>query len=224
VPGLFAAGECAGGLHGANRLGGNSLSDLLVFGRRAGLGVVEYVEGSTHGTEIEEREIRTEISRVLEPLEKQEGDESPYLMQQELQEAMMEHANLMRDEDSLREGLEKVLALKARLPNVGVGGTRLFNPGWHTAQDIRYLIQISEIILRTALERKERRGAQWRLDFDGPDEELGKINFIVKKDQQGEVGIERREIPPMPEHLSSLIEGKVADMAGGERRGAESQF
>jgi succinate dehydrogenase / fumarate reductase, flavoprotein subunit len=224
VPGLFAAGECSGGLHGANRLGGNSLSDLLVFGRRAGLGVVEYVEQSTHGTEVEESEIRTEISRVLEPLEKEGEGESPYLMQQELQEAMMEHANLMRNEDSLKEGLEKILALKDRLPNVKVGGTRLFNPGWHTAQDIRYLIQISEIILRTALERKERRGAQWRLDFDGPDEELGKINFIVKKDPQGEIRIERREIPPMPEHLAALIEDKVADMAGGERRGAESQF
>jgi succinate dehydrogenase / fumarate reductase flavoprotein subunit len=210
VPGLFAAGECAGGLHGANRLGGNSLSDLLVFGRRAGLGVAEYVEQSTHGTEIEEREIRTEIERVLEPLEKTEGDESPYLMQQELQAAMMEHANLMRNEGSLKEGLGKVLALKDRLWNVKVGGTRLFNPGWHTAQDIRYLIQISEIILRTALERKERRGAQWRLDYDGPDEELGKINFIVKKGPQGEIGIERREIPPMPEHLASLFEEEKA--------------
>jgi succinate dehydrogenase / fumarate reductase flavoprotein subunit len=210
VPGLFAAGECAGGLHGANRLGGNSLSDLLVFGRRAGLGVVEYVEGSTHGTEIEEREIRTEISRVLEPLEKPEGDESPYLMQQELQAAMMEHANLMRNEESLKEGLGKVLALKDRLGNIKVGGTRLFNPGWHTAQDIRYLIQISEIILRTALERKERRGAQWRLDYDGPDEELGKINFIVTKNEQGEVGIERREIQPMPEHLAALFEEEKA--------------
>ena len=224
VPGLFAAGECSGGLHGANRLGGNSLSDLLVFGRRAGMGVVEYVEQNLHGTEIEERKIRTEISRVLEPLEKEGEGENPYFMQQELQEAMMEHANLMRNEDSLKEGLGKVLALKDRLPNVKVEGTRLFNPGWHTAQDIRYLIQISEIILRTALERKERRGAQWRLDFDGPDEELGKINFIVKKDQQGEIGIDRREITPMPEHLTSLLEGKVADMAGGERRGAESQF
>ena len=224
VPGLFAAGECSGGLHGANRLGGNSLSDLLVFGRRAGLGVVEYAEQSANGTEVEESDIRTEISRVLEPLEKEGEGESPYLMQQELQEAMMEHANLMRNEDSLKEGLEKILALKDRLPNVNVGGTRLFNPGWHTAQDIRYLIQISEIILRTALERKERRGAQWRLDFDGPDEELGKINFIVRKGPQGEISIERREIPPMAEHLAALIEGKVADMAGGERRGAESQF
>jgi len=212
VPGLFAAGECGGGLHGANRLGGNSLSDLLVFGRRAGLGVAEYVEQSSHGTEIEEREIRTEISRVLEPLEKPEGDndESPYLMQQELQETMMVHANLMRNEESLKEGLGKILALKDRLENVKVGGTRLFNPGWHTAQDIRYLIQISEIILRTALERKERRGAQWRLDYDGPDEELGRINFIVTKNEQGEVGIERREIPPMPEHLAALFEEEKA--------------
>jgi succinate dehydrogenase / fumarate reductase, flavoprotein subunit len=210
VPGLFAAGECAGGLHGANRLGGNSLSDLLVFGRRAGLGVAGYVEQSSHGTEIEERELRTEIERVLEPLEKPEGDESPYLMQQELQAAMMEHANLMRNEGSLKEGLGKVLALKDRLGYIKVGGTRLFNPGWHTAQDIRYLIQISEIILRTALERKERRGAQWRLDYDGPDEELGKINFIVTKNDQGEVGIERREVQPLPEHLASLFEEEKA--------------
>ncbi len=210
VPGLFAAGECAGGLHGANRLGGNSLSDLLVFGRRAGLGVAGYVEQSSHGTEIGEREIRTEIERVLEPLEKPEGDESPYLMQQELQAAMMEHANLMRNEGSLKEGLRKVLALKDRLGYIKVGGTRLFNPGWHTAQDIRYLIQISEIILRTALERKERRGAQWRLDYDGPDEELGKINFIVTTNDQGEVGIERREVQPLPEHLASLFEEEKA--------------
>ena len=224
VPGLFAAGEVAGGLHGANRLGGNSLSDLLVFGRRAGEGAAAYIEESTHSTSVEESEVLTEIRRVLEPLEKKVEGESPYLIQQELQEAMMEHANLMRDEDSLKEGLGKVLALKDRLPQVSVPGSRLFNPGWHTAQDVRYLVQISEIIIRTALERKERRGAQWRLDFDGPDEELGKINFIVKKDEQGEIGIERREIPPMPEHLAELIEGNVVDMAGGEKRGAESQF
>jgi succinate dehydrogenase / fumarate reductase, flavoprotein subunit len=210
VPGLFAAGEVAGGLHGANRLGGNSLSDLLVFGRRAGEGASDYVEQSAHSTEIEEQEILTEIGRVLEPLEKRGDGESPYLIQQELQAAMMEHANLMRDGDSLKEGLGKILALKDRLPRVSVPGSRLFNPGWHTAQDVRYLVQISEIILRTALERKERRGAQWRLDYDGPDDELGAINFIVSKDGQGEVGIERREIPPMPEHLAKLVEEEKA--------------
>jgi len=210
VPGLFAAGEVAGGLHGANRLGGNSLSDLLVFGRRAGEGASEYVQQSTHSSEIEEQELLTEIGRVLEPLEKKGEGESPYLIQQELQVAMMEHANLMRDGDSLQEGLGKILALKDRLPQISVPGSRLFNPGWHTAQDVRYLVQISEIILRTALERKERRGAQWRLDYDGPDEELGAINFIVSKDEQGEVGIERREIPPMPEHLAKLVEEEKA--------------
>jgi succinate dehydrogenase / fumarate reductase flavoprotein subunit len=224
VPGLFAAGEVAGGLHGANRLGGNSLSDLLVFGRRAGEGAAAYIVESTHSSDIDEIEVMTEIGRVLEPLEKGQGGESPYLIQQELQEAMMEHANLMREEDSLKEGLGKVLALKDRLPQISVPGSRLFNPGWHTAQDVRYLVQISEIIIRTALERKERRGAQWRLDFDGPDDELGKINFIVKKDEQGEVGIERREIPPMPDRLRELVEDKVPDMAGGEKRGPESQF
>jgi succinate dehydrogenase / fumarate reductase flavoprotein subunit len=210
VPGLFAAGEVAGGLHGANRLGGNSLSDLLVFGRRAGEGASEYVQQSTHSSDIEEQELLTEIGRVLEPLEKRGDGESPYLIQQELQVAMMEHANLMRDGDSLKEGLGKILALKDRLPQVSVPGSRLFNPGWHTAQDVKYLVQISEIILRTALERKERRGAQWRLDYDGPDEELGGINFIVSKDGQGEIGIERREIPPMPEHLAKLVEEEKA--------------
>jgi succinate dehydrogenase / fumarate reductase flavoprotein subunit len=210
VPGLFAAGEVAGGLHGANRLGGNSLSDLLVFGRRAGEGASEYVQQGTHSSDIEEQELLTEIGRVLEPLEKRGDGESPYLIQQELQVTMMEHANLMRDEDSLQEGLGKILALKDRLPQVSVPGSRLFNPGWHTAQDVRYLVQISEIILRTALERKERRGAQWRLDYDGPDEELGGINFIVSKDEQGEIGIERREIPPMPEHLAKLVEEEKA--------------
>jgi succinate dehydrogenase / fumarate reductase, flavoprotein subunit len=210
VPGLFAAGEVAGGLHGANRLGGNSLSDLLVFGRRAGEGAAAYIEESVHLADIDEGEVLHEIGRVLEPLDRKEEGESPYLIQQKLQEAMMEHANLMRDEESLKEGLDKVLALKDRLPQISVPGSRLFNPGWHTAQDVRYLIQISEIIIRTALERKERRGAQWRLDFDGPDEELGKINFIVKKDEQGEIGIERREIPPMPEHLASLLEEEKA--------------
>ena len=210
VPGLFAAGEVAGGLHGANRLGGNSLSDLLVFGRRAGEGAAAYIEESVHSADIDEADVLHEIGRVLEPLEKKEEGESPYLIQQQLQETMMEHANLMRDEESLKEGLGKVIALKERLPQISVPGSRLFNPGWHTAQDVRYLVQISEIIIRTALERKERRGAQWRLDFDGPDEELGKINFIVKKDEQGEVGIERREIPPMPEHLASLLEEEKA--------------
>ncbi len=210
VPGLFAAGEVAGGLHGANRLGGNSLSDLLVFGKRAGDGASDFVEQSTHSADIEEAEVQTEIQRVLQPLEHGHGEESPYLMQQELQEAMMEHANLMRNEESLKEGLGKILGLKDRLESVNVPGSRLFNPGWHTAQDIRYLVQISEIIIRTALERKERRGAQWRLDFDGPDEELGKLNFIVKKDSQGEVGIERREITPMPDHLARLFQEEGA--------------
>ncbi len=118
----------------------------------------------------------------------------------------MEHANLMRIEESLKEGLDKVLALKDRLPDVKVHGSTLFNPGWHTAEDIRHLIHVSELILKSALERKEQRGAQWRLDYEGQDEELGNINFIVKKDEQGEASIEKQEISPMPEHLANLFE------------------
>lgn len=124
VDGLFAAGECAGGLHGANRLGGNSLSDLLVFGRRAGLGAIEYVENTTHGADVSEEDVQAEIRRVLDPMERppSDKDESPYLLQSELQDVMMEHANLVRDEDGLKEGLGKVLAIKDRVPNVKVGG------------------------------------------------------------------------------------------------------
>ncbi|CAN5602292.1 fumarate reductase/succinate dehydrogenase flavoprotein subunit [soil metagenome] len=206
VEGLFAAGEVAGGLHGANRLGGNSLSDLLVFGKRAGDGAADYVEQSTHSADIEEGVLQTELQRILEPLAKKDEGESPYLLQQELQEAMMEHANMMRNEDSLKEGLEKVLSLKERMENISVPGSRLFNPGWHTAQDVLYLVTISEIILRTALERREQRGAQWRLDYEGQDEELGKINFIVSKDQQGEVGMEKREVEQMPRELAEMFE------------------
>jgi len=227
VPGLFAAGEVAGGLHGANRLGGNSLSDLLVFGRRAGEGAAVYVKSNGYSTEIDSSQLETEKQRVLEPLERQEG-ENPYELQQQVQEAMMEHANLMRNEDSLQEGLEKILEVKERVPNVKAQGSTLFNPGWHASQDIRYLTQISEIILRTALERTERRGAQWRLDYDGPSDELGKINFIVTKGEQGEIDIERREITPMPEHLSRLFDeggdAQVPDKHGGEKEGKESQF
>ena len=227
VPGLFAAGECSGGLHGANRLGGNSLSDLLVFGRRAGEGATEYVKSNGYSTEIDSSQIDTEKQRVLEPLERQDG-ENPYELQQQVQEAMMEHANLMRNEESLQEGLEKILEIKERVPNVKAQGSTLFNPGWHASQDIRYLTQISEIILRTALERKERRGAQWRLDYDGPSDELGKINFIVTKGEQGEIDIARREITPMPEHLSRLFDeegdAQVSDEHGGEEEGKESQF
>jgi succinate dehydrogenase flavoprotein subunit len=217
VPGLFAAGECAGGLHGANRLGGNSLSDLLVFGRRAGEGAAEYVKSNNHSMEIETNEIEDAKRQMLEPLERPESDdnENPFMIQKDLQAAMMDHANMMRIEESLQEGLEKVLALKDRLPNVRVQGSTLFNPGWHAAQDVYYMTQASEIILRCALERKEQRGAQWRLDYEGQDEELGKVNFIVKKDQQGEVSIEKREITPMPEHLVELFgeEEMVGDQA-----------
>ena len=143
---------------------GNSLSDLLVFGRRAGEGAAAYIEESVHSAEIDEGEVLHEIGRVLEPLEKQGEGESPYLIQQELQEAMMEHANLMRDGDSLKEGLGKILALKDRLPQISVG-SRLFNPLAH-GQDVRYLVQISHH--QDGLERKERRGAQWRLTSTVP--------------------------------------------------------
>jgi succinate dehydrogenase / fumarate reductase flavoprotein subunit len=215
VPGLFAAGEVAGGLHGANRLGGNSLSDLVVFGRRAGMGAAEYVQSDEPSAEVGDEVLSTEKSRVLKAFDGPEGGENPYRIQQELQDIMQEHADIMRTEETLKEGLQKLRKLKERVPNVRIEGSRMYNPGWHTALDIQFMLQVSEIIFIAAIERREQRGAQWRLDYEGLNEELGKVNFIVKRGANGEATIEPREIPPMPEHLTQVFEREKAATAGG---------
>lgn len=206
VEGLFAAGEVAGGLHGANRLGGNSLADLLVFGRRAGEGAADYAASNTFKPEPDLQEVEEEKRRLLAPFENPDGSESPYVIQEDLREVMQEHASLVRTGESLQEGLNKVRALQERLPGVRVEGSRLYNPGWHTAQDIRFMLKVSEIILNCAIERRESRGAQYRLDHRKKDEELGRVNFVVKK-TDGAVEVDTREVQPLPERLARLFKG-----------------
>jgi succinate dehydrogenase / fumarate reductase flavoprotein subunit len=205
LPGLFAAGECAGGLHGANRLGGNSLTDILVFGKRAGDGAVQFAQ-SVHGANAAREEIEEEMATMLAPLKAVSG-ENPYTLAQELQEAMQKGAMIERTEHDLLECLDKVMELQRRARNLRVEGDRCYNPGWHTARDLQFTLKISEIIVRCALERKESRGAQWRSDYPGLSEEWGKKNLVAVKEGDS-VKIIARPLPEMPAHLKAIIEEK----------------
>jgi succinate dehydrogenase / fumarate reductase flavoprotein subunit len=206
IPGLFAAGESAAGLHGANRLGGNSLSDILVFGKRAGDGAVAFAKTvKTHG-EFDKAQVEEEAAVLLSPFSSA-GKENPYQITSELQEAMQKGAMIAKDEKGLTEALNSVLGLQERAKNIHVDGDRAFNPGWHAARDIRYMLKTSEIIVRCALERKESRGAQWRLDYPDKDPYWGKHNLIAKKDGDKTV-IEPRPLPEMPADLAALFEKK----------------
>ena len=205
VPGLYTAGESAAGLHGANRLGGNSLSDILVFGKRAGDAAAAYSQTVSLGA-VDRDQIAAESALMLSPFESG-GNENPYTLTQELQEAMQKGAMIARTEAGLTECLQTILDLQARAKNLCIQGSRLFNPGWHGARDIRFMLKTSEIIVRCALARRESRGAQWRLDFPDKDPEWGKQNLITVKDGDA-VKITPRPLPPMPPHLAALFEEK----------------
>ena len=205
VPGLYTAGESAGGLHGANRLGGNSLSDILVFGKRAGDAAAAYSQTVSLGA-IGKDQIAEESALLLSPFESG-GGENPYALTAELQEAMQKGAMIARTEEGLTACLTTILELQARAKNICIQGSRLFNPGWHGARDIRFMLKTSEVIVRCALARKESRGAQWRLDFPEKDPEWAKLNLITVKDGDA-VKITPRALPPMPTHLAALFEEK----------------
>jgi succinate dehydrogenase / fumarate reductase flavoprotein subunit len=202
IPGLYAAGEAAAGLHGANRLGGNSLSDLLVFGRRAGAASAAYLRDVALGT-IDERQVGDEQQLLLLPLVG-DGKENPYLLQQELQQAMQDGAGLAREEKSLKACLDRVLELRQRSARIRVPGSRKYNPGWHTARDLRFMLTIAEAIVRAAIERRESRGAHWRLDYLEKDPALGRVNFIAYNDG-GRVKLKTRPVPEMPPELATLF-------------------
>jgi succinate dehydrogenase / fumarate reductase flavoprotein subunit len=207
IPGLFAAGESAAGLHGANRLGGNSLSDILVFGKRAGDGAVAFAKASGGAIpDFDKAQVEEEAAVLLAPLGGG-GSENPYQITSELQEAMQKGAMIAKDEKGLTEALNTVLGLQERAKSIGVQGDRAFNPGWHAARDIKYMLKTSEIIVRCALERKESRGAQWRLDYPDKDPYWGKHNLITKKVGDKAV-IEPRPLPEMPADLAALFEKK----------------
>jgi succinate dehydrogenase / fumarate reductase flavoprotein subunit len=205
LPGLFACGEVAAGLHGANRLGGNSLSDLLVFGKLAGEHAARFA--ATNGaTRVRDEEARAAARDALAPFERGDSGGGPYKIQQELQDTMQDLVGIVRTEDEMRRALGCIGSFKERAAHVGVGGNREYNPGWHTALDLRHLLTISEAITLSALERKESRGAQFREDYPDRDPGYGTFNLIVRKGPRGEMRLERIPIPPMPEPLRAVVE------------------
>jgi len=205
VSGLFAAGEVAGGLHGANRLGGNSLSDLVVFGRRAGLHAAEYAKKLTGRLAIDAGQVEALARACLEPFERT-GGENPYAIHQDLQECMQSLVGIIRTEGELKKALEEIATLRERCRRIKIDGNRQYNPAWHLALDLHSLLTVSHAVTLAALERKESRGGHTRDDYPKTDPELGKVNLVVRK-----VGIEltvgREPLPQMPPELRQLLEG-----------------
>jgi succinate dehydrogenase / fumarate reductase flavoprotein subunit len=203
VPGLFAAGECAAGINGANRLGGNSLSDLVVFGKRAGEYAAKFAKENGDG-KVDPGQVDGFAQEALRPFA--DGGDNPYSVQRELQELMQHNVGIVREEGEMRAALEHLKTLHRRAESVGVIGTRDFNPGWHTALDLRNLLTISEAITRAALERKESRGAQFREDYPEKDERFGKVNTIIRKTDDGSMEVRLEALPEMPDYLKQIIE------------------
>ena len=205
VPGLFAAGECAAGLHGANRLGGNSLSDLLVFGRRAGEYAAKFAAGRPASNPAAS-DADAAVRKALAPFERGNSSEAPYAIQHDLQQLMQKLVGIVRQESEMVEALEGVRALRARAANVGVQGNREYNPGWHTALDLDNLLTVSEAIAVAAIERKESRGGHFRDDYPDKVADYGKFNIVVRKAPDGSMQLERRLIPPLTPELAAIIE------------------
>jgi len=207
IDGLFAAGECAAGLHGANRLGGNSLSDLLVFGKRAGEHAAAYASNhAAVGASAVSDQIASAITRGEAPFERGAQGENPYAIQQALQEMMQSHVGIVRTEDEMEQALVAIAALRQRAAKVGIGGNREYNNGWHTALDLDNLLTVAELVTRAGKERRESRGGHFREDYPDKDAEWGKVNLELSRGPNG--AIESRKIPvrPMPEDLQLAIE------------------
>jgi succinate dehydrogenase / fumarate reductase flavoprotein subunit len=204
VPGLFAAGECAAGLHGANRLGGNSLSDLLVFGKRAGRYAACFAK--EYSTEpIDQQQVDEAARKALAPFERTNSS-GPYQIQHHLQEIMQDLVGIVRNEAEMQRALAEIDRLEAQAASVAVQGNREYNSGWHTALDLPNLLTVSEAITRAALEREESRGAHFREDYPSKSTELGKIGIVIRKSADGEMRVARQPVPSMPAELQQVIE------------------
>ena len=204
VPGLFAAGEVAAGLHGANRLGGNSLSDLVVFGRRAGLYAAEYAKALKGSLTVDTAQVESIAQELLIPFNGK-GGENPYTIHAELQDCMQNLVGIIRTEKELKQALDKLATFKQRLTKVSVEGNRQYNPGWHLALDLYSMLAVSEAVTLAAIERKESRGGHTRDDYPKTDPKFAKVNVVVRK-IKGELRISQEPLPEMPEELKKLVE------------------
>jgi succinate dehydrogenase / fumarate reductase flavoprotein subunit len=204
VPGLFAAGECAAGINGANRLGGNSLSDIVVFGRRAGEFAAKFAKENSLGT-IDQEKVGLVAREAVAPFERSAG-ENPYQVQKDLQEMMQDNVGIVRNESEMKSALDHLKTFWERANRAGVTGHREFNPGWHTALDLKNLLVVSEAITRAALERKESRGAQFREDYPNKDDTFAKVNTMIWRGDDSSMQIRWEPLPEMPDHLKQVIE------------------
>jgi succinate dehydrogenase / fumarate reductase flavoprotein subunit len=204
VPGLFAAGECAAGLHGANRLGGNSLSDLVVFGKLAGEYAAKFAKENGAGS-INSQQVDDAARQALEPFNRT-GGVPPYEVQQKLQEMMQDLVGIVRREDEMERALVGLRELNELASKVVVPGNREYNPGWHTALDLRNLLTVSEAITLSAIERKESRGAHFRDDYPNKDEDAAKFNLVIRRAPDGSMALSREPLPPMTDEMKQIIE------------------
>jgi succinate dehydrogenase / fumarate reductase flavoprotein subunit len=204
VPGLFAAGECGAGLHGANRLGGNSLSDLVVFGKRAGEHAAQYAK--THGAaQVNPDQVDEIARRALEPFERHSGP-NPYDIQHQLQDVMQDMVGIVRREEEMQEALERIDALKDCAGKVAVPGNREYNPGWHTALDLQNLLTVSEAIALSAIDRKESRGAHFREDYPEKSAAAAKFNLTIRRGQDGSMTLGHEPVVPLTDEQKQIIE------------------
>jgi succinate dehydrogenase / fumarate reductase flavoprotein subunit len=208
IPGLFAAGECASGINGANRLGGNSLSDLIVFGKRAGEYAARFARENAPAR-LDDGVLERLERTALALFERGDQGENPYKLQQDLQNTMQELVGIVRTENEMRLALERLEDYKARCTRVGVTGGRDYHSGWHTALDLRNLLSVSEAITLSALERRESRGGHFREDHPEKHAEFATINVMVRKSGAG-MQVTRVPIPPMPDALKQVIEEQKA--------------
>jgi succinate dehydrogenase / fumarate reductase flavoprotein subunit len=212
VPGLFAAGECGTGLHGANRLGGNSLSDLIVFGARAGLGAKAYLDKLSGTPAVQQEQVHEQMRSVIDFLNREDG-ENPYVVVDDLQTTMEQHVGIVRDGTELEEGIEKLQKLKERAAAVKAHATSQYNPGWNTCIDLRNMILSAEATARCALQREESRGAHTRLDFEGEREEGLTFNSVVKL-VDGQIEARKEMRPTPPEELAKIANASLEDLEG----------
>ncbi len=208
IPGLFACGECAAGINGANRLGGNSLSDLLVLGKLAGEFAASYTKDKSAG-EIRADQVETAARWALEPFERS-GDEGAFKIQQDLQELMQDLVGIVRREDEMLRAMDGLVKLRQRAAQCKATGNRQYNPGWHTALDLHSLLTVSEAVTRAALVRKESRGAQFRDDYPSKNSaQFGKVNSVIARGPDGQMQVRLEAIPPLPEELKDAIRAEA---------------
>ena len=212
VPGLFAAGECAAGLHGANRLGGNSLSDLVVFGKLAGEHAARFAKEQGFGS-INNADVDAARRDALKPLDGNRSQDpgGPYQIQYDLQDMMQEKVGIVRTENEMQEAIVGIEQLKLRAQNVGAVGNREYNPGWHTALDLKSLMTVAEAVARSAAIRKESRGAHFRDDYPDKDSEFGQVNTVLRKGRDGTMQVIQESIPALRDDLKKIIEENQAE-------------